>query len=80
MVHEIQFEAWHGTFNRLGDGLYPGRYSREYVADLVEMAKEIKALAREKGSVIVAHNYVYPEPQEVVEAVEDSPGVEPAGS
>ena len=75
MYNEIQFEAWYERFNRLGGDLYPGRYSREYVGDLVETAQEVTALARRKGSLIVAHNYVYPELQEVAEAVGDSLGL-----
>jgi quinolinate synthase len=75
MGSEIRFEAWYGRFNRLAGDLYPGRYSREYVRDLVETAQEITALARRKGSLIVAHNYVYPELQEVAEAVGDSLGL-----
>lgn len=75
MNNEIQFEAWYGRFTRLGAGLYPGRYSREYVRDLVETAKEITALARRKGPLIVAHNHVYLELQEVAEAVGNSLGL-----
>jgi hypothetical protein len=72
---EIQFVAWYERFNRLADDLYPGRYSREYVRDLIERGREITALARQKRSLIVAHNYVYPELQEVAKAVGDSLGL-----
>lgn len=75
MNEAVQFEASYERFNRLADDLYPGRYSREYVRDLVEMGREIMELARRKGSSIVAHNYVYPELQEVAELVGDSLGL-----
>jgi quinolinate synthase len=75
MSNEIEYEVWYDRFNQLGGDLYPGRYPRVYVADLVEAAKEVRSLARQKGSLIVAHNYVYPELQEVAEAVGDSLGL-----
>lgn len=40
---------WYERFNRLAGDLYPGRYSREYVCDLVEMWQEILALAGRKA-------------------------------
>lgn len=55
--------------------LYPGRYSRDYVRILVELGREIIELARRKRSLIVAHNYVYPELQEIAELVGDSLGL-----
>ncbi len=70
-----QFDVWYERFNRLAGDLYPGRYFRAYVRDLVEMGQEILALAARKGSLIVAHNYVYPELQEVAEVVGDSLGL-----
>jgi quinolinate synthase len=70
-----QFDLWYERFNRLAGDLYPGRYSREYVQDLVEMGQEILALAARTRSLIVAHNYVYPELQEVAEVVGDSLGL-----
>jgi len=75
MREGIQFESWYRRFNRLAGDLYPGRYTREYVKDLVEMGGEVRALARRKSSLIVAHNYVYPELQEVAEATGDSLGL-----
>ena len=75
MSNKIHFEKWYERFNRLSGDLYPGRYSRTYVGDLVETAKEVKTLARQKHSLIVAHNYVYPELQEVADAVGDSLGL-----
>ena len=79
MSHEFQFETWYDQFNRLRSDLYPGRYSRMYVGDLVGTAKEVVTLARQKGSFIVAHNYVYPELQEVADAVGGFSGAESAG-
>ena len=75
MNNKVQFEAWYERFNRLAGDLYPGRYSREYVEELVETAHEVRLLARQKGSLIIAHNYVYPELQEVAEATGDSLGL-----
>ncbi len=54
---KMPFENWHEDFSRLAEGLYPGRYSREYVQRLAEMGEEVRRLAQEKNSVIVAHNY-----------------------
>ncbi len=75
MTETIQFDDWYDKFNRFAGDLYPGRYSREFVRDLVEQGREVRALAEEKGSVIVAHNYQYPELQEVAEEVGDSLGL-----
>jgi quinolinate synthase len=75
MREEIQFESWYQNFNRLAGDLYPGRYTRDRVKDLVEMGREVRELARRRGSLIVAHNYVYPELQEMAESVGDSLGL-----
>jgi len=75
MPESINFEQWHGRFGRLAEDLYPGRYTSDYVRDLVGMARQVRALAAEKQSVIVAHNYQYPELQEVAEIVGDSLGL-----
>jgi quinolinate synthase len=72
---KLTFEAWYERFNRFAGDLYPGRYSGDCVKDLIELGKAVKALARRKRSLIVAHNYVYPELQEVAEAVGDSLGL-----
>jgi quinolinate synthase len=42
---------------------------------LAEQAIEIKRLAQEKGSTIVAHNYLYPEFHEIADKVGDSLGL-----
>jgi quinolinate synthase len=70
-----QLETWYAQLNRWAGDLYPGRYSRELVRELVELRREIIRLARQKSSLIVAHNYVYPELQEVAEVVGDSLGL-----
>ena len=75
MNEPIQFERWYEYFNRFAGDLYPGRYTRDFVKDLVEQGREVLALAEEKNSAIVAHNYQYPELQEVAEEVGDSLGL-----
>jgi quinolinate synthase len=75
MSSDIEFETWYQLFNWLAGDLYPGRYSMKYVRDLVRMGREVVALARLKRSLIVAHNYVYPELQEVADIVGDSLGL-----
>lgn len=69
---EIGFDLLYERLNSYAEDLFPGRYSRAYVRQLVEMAREVKSLARAKNSLIVAHNYQYPELQEVAELVGDS--------
>ncbi len=75
MTNGIRFDAWYERFSRFAGDLYPGRYSRDYVHALVEMGKQVQALAQEKQSTIVAHNYQYPELQEVAAVVGDSLGL-----
>ena len=75
MQNGIHFDAWYEDFNRFAGDLYPGRYTRDYVKDLVEAAKNVRELADRKSSLIVAHNYQYPELQEVAESVGDSLGL-----
>ena len=75
MRESIELDHWYRLFNRFAGDLYPGRYTREQVKNLVAMGREVRALARQKRSLIVAHNYVYPEVQEVAEAVGDSLGL-----
>ena len=71
----MTFENWYEDFSRFAGDLYPGRYSRDYVQRLAEMGEEVRRLAQEKNSVIVAHNYQYPELQEVADMVGDSLGL-----
>ena len=75
MQNGIEFDAWYGRFNCFAGDLYPGRYTRDYVRHLVEIGRQVQALAAEKHSLIVAHNYQYPELQEVAEEVGDSLGL-----
>ncbi len=72
MVTEIRFDLWYERFSRFAEDLYPGRYTRAYVQELVEMGRAAAALALQKCSTVVAHNYQYPELQEVAEVVGDS--------
>jgi quinolinate synthase len=44
-------------------------------AELTRMQDEVKALARERGAVILAHNYQVPEVQDVADYVGDSLGL-----
>ena len=71
----IDADTWYERLNRLAGDLYPGRYTRDEVRGLCAMASEVRALARAKRSLIIAHNYVYPELQEVADAVGDSLGL-----
>ncbi len=75
MSEKVQFDRWYEDFNRFAGDLYPGRYTREFVQDLVEQGRKVLDLAREKDSAVVAHNYQYPELQEVAEMVGDSLGL-----
>jgi quinolinate synthase len=68
-------EKWYEKFSRFAEDLYPGRYTKERCLELAEMAQEILHLAEEKGSTIVAHNYLYPEFHEIAEKVGDSLGL-----
>ena len=72
---DISFDLWYERFCRFAKDLYPGRYSPRYVRTLVDMGREVRSLAEQKQSVIVAHNYQYPELQEVAEMVGDSLGL-----
>lgn len=66
---------WYDLFSRYAADLYPGRYTREKCLQLAEQAVEIRRLAAEKQSTIVAHNYLYPEFHELAEKVGDSLGL-----
>ncbi len=75
MTERIQTDTWYEKFNRFAGDLYPDRYSRAFVQELVEQGEEVRRLAEEKESVIVAHNYQYPELQEIAEEIGDSLGL-----
>lgn len=66
---------WHDRFQQHAADLFPGLYTLAYCRELAEVAIEIRALAAEKGSTIVAHNYQRPELQEVADFVGDSLGL-----
>ena len=75
MQNGINFETWYEDFNRFAGDLYPGRYTRDVVKDLVEVGRQVQDAAKQKHSLIVAHNYQYPELQEVAREVGDSLGL-----
>ena len=75
MQNGIHFDRWYEDFNRFAGDLYPGRYTRDYVKELVDTGHRVRELAHRKSSLIVAHNYQYPELQEVAESVGDSLGL-----
>jgi quinolinate synthase len=75
MNHVKLADQWYELFSRHAEDLYPGRYTREKCLELAEMALEIRALASQKGSTIVAHNYLYPEFHEIADRVGDSLGL-----
>ena len=74
-MQQLPLKDWYDTFNRAAGDLYPGRYTREYTTLLTDTARRVLELARDKGSLIVAHNYQFPELQEVAEEVGDSLGL-----
>ncbi len=65
-------QVWWENLSRYAEDLYPGRYTRDYVKTLAELSQQVEVLARQKKSRVVAHNYQYPELQEVAEHVGDS--------
>src|SRR5690242_10725395 len=65
-------DTLYDRLSRYAEDLYPERYSRDYVKTLVDLTQEVEELARRKKSCVVAHNYQYPELQEVAEHVGDS--------
>lgn len=68
-------DRWLDLFSRHAADLYPGRYTPAFCLELAERALEVRRLAAEKGSTVVAHNYQYPELQEVADFVGDSLGL-----
>jgi quinolinate synthase len=66
---------WERLFSLYAADLYPGRYTHEKCLELAAQAVEIRRLAAEKKSTIVAHNYLYPEFHELAEKVGDSLGL-----
>ncbi len=74
-MQQLALSDWYDAFNRLAGDLYPGRYTREYVSLLTDTARRVRELAAEKRSMVVAHNYQYPELQEVAVEVGDSLGL-----
>ena len=48
MQNGIDFESWYEDFNRFAGDLYPGRYTRDAVKDLVEVGRQVNQAAKEK--------------------------------
>lgn len=66
---------WYDLFSRYAEDLYPGRYTHAKCVELAEQGAEIKRLAAERGSTVVAHNYLFPEFHEIADKVGDSLGL-----
>ncbi len=66
---------WYDKFSQFAEDLYPGRYTRAKCVELAEQADEVRRLATEKRSMILVHNYQYPELQEIGHFVGDSLGL-----
>jgi len=74
-MENLRFEDWYDGFNRHAGDLYPERYTREFVEELVETGRKVRELVPQKQSLSVAHNYQNPELQEVAAEVGDSLGL-----
>ncbi len=68
-------EDWYFKFSKFAKDLYPSRYTVAKCIDLMKLAIEIKYWAEEKESIIVAHNYLYPEFHMIADKVGDSLGL-----
>ncbi len=67
---------WYEKFSRYAQDLYPEiNYSFEHCLGLAEMGLEVRALAKEKGELLLGHYYQRPEVQEVCDFVGDSLGL-----
>lgn len=66
---------WYEKFSRFAEDLCPGRYTPEYTLYLAEMGLEIAEWAKKKQSIIVTHNYLYPEFHEISHQLGDSLGL-----
>lgn len=62
-------------FSRFCGDLYPNRYNLETCERLARQSLEIERLRTRKQSIIVAHNYLYPEFHEIADRVGDSLGL-----
>lgn len=67
--------CWYELFSRYAADLYPGRYTKTFCLELAEKGLEIMRLAQEKKSLVVVHNYLYPEFHEIAGRVGDSLGL-----
>lgn len=74
-MEPLRFENWYDEFNRHAGDLYPGRYTHEFADALIDTAKKVRELIPRKRSLVVAHNYQFPELQEIAAKVGDSLGL-----
>ena len=74
-MEKLRFEDWYDEFNRHAGDLYPGRYTREFVDELIAAGRKVRDLVPRKRSLVVAHNYQFPELQESAAQVGDSLGL-----
>ncbi|AEE15319.1 Quinolinate synthase [Thermodesulfobium narugense DSM 14796] len=68
-------KKFYDLFNRYAEDLYPGRYTHEKCKDLANIYFEIKDLKQKKDSLILSHNYLYPEFHEISDNIGDSLGL-----
>ncbi|AWB11015.1 quinolinate synthetase [Thermodesulfobium acidiphilum] len=66
---------WYDFFNKYAEDLYPGRYTHEMCKNLANIYLEIKNLKQKKDSIILSHNYLYPEFHEISDNIGDSLGL-----
>jgi quinolinate synthase len=68
--------TFHERFTRYAADLYPGRYdSASFCEELAELANEILRWKEKRNAVILAHNYQFPEVQEIADFIGDSLGL-----
>ena len=68
--------TFYERFTRYAADLYPGRYeSLSFCEELAELANEILEWKEKRHAVILAHNYQFPEVQEVADFNGDSLGL-----
>ncbi|OGN01123.1 MAG: hypothetical protein A3B91_02720 [Candidatus Yanofskybacteria bacterium RIFCSPHIGHO2_02_FULL_41_29] len=63
---------FYDSCSRFAEDLYPGRYSFAKCRELTEQADEMQNLAKENGSIFLAHYYTTPEFHELADKLGDS--------
>ena len=66
---------WYDLFNKYAQDLYPGQYTLEKCKDLANIYLEIMNLKQKKDSIILSHNYLFPEFHEISDIIGDSLGL-----